>query len=88
MRTSRRQEAITIQAKGLRDAKILQAEADANAARIYAEAFSKDAEFYDFYRAMQSYRTTFGVDRPTDGSTNLILSPNNGYLRNFESGGR
>lgn len=88
MRTSRRQEAITIQAKGLRDAKILQAEADANAARIYAEAFSKDAEFYDFYRAMQSYRTTFGVDRATDGSTNLILSPNNGYLRNFEGGGR
>ena len=88
MRTSRRQEAITIQAKGLRDAKILQAEADANAARIYAEAFSKDAEFYDFYRAMQSYRTTFGVDRPTDGSTNLILSPNNGYLRNFAGGGR
>ena len=88
MRTSRRQEAITIQAKGLRDAKILQAEADANAARIYAEAFSKDAEFYDFYRAMQSYRTTFGVDRQTDGSTNLILSPNNGYLRNFEGGGR
>lgn len=89
MRTARRQEANTIQAKGLRDAQIVRAEADAQAARIYADAFSKDAEFYDFYRAMQSYRHTFGVDGTNpDGSTNLILSPNNAYLRNFENGGR
>jgi modulator of FtsH protease HflC len=89
MRTARRQEANTIQAKGLRDAQIVRAEADANAARIYAEAFSKDADFYDFYRAMQSYRHTFGVDGTTpDGSTNLILGPNNSYLRAFENGGR
>jgi membrane protease subunit HflC len=89
MRTARRQEANTIQAKGLRDAQIVRAEADAQAARIYADAFSKDAEFYDFYRAMQSYRHTFGVDGTNpEGSTNLILSPNNAYLRNFENGGR
>ena len=89
MRTARRQEANTIQAKGLRDAQIVRAEADANAARIYAEAFSQDANFYDFYRAMQSYRHTFGVDGTTpEGSTNLILSPNNSYLRAFENGGR
>ena len=89
MRTARRQEANTIQAKGLRDAQIVRAEADANAARIYAEAFSKDADFYDFYRAMQSYRHTFGVDGTTpEGATNLILGPNNSYLRAFENGGK
>lgn len=88
MRTARQQEANTIRAKGQRDAQIVRAEADASAARIYAEAFSQDADFYDFYRAMQSYRYTFGADRPTEGSTNLILGPNNAYLRAFGNGGR
>lgn len=90
MRTARQQEANTIEAKGQRDAQIVRADADATAARIYADAFSKDADFYDFYRAMQSYRHTFGADgNPAPaGSTNLILSPNNSYLREFEGRGR
>ncbi len=37
-----------------------------NAARIYAESFTKDPAFYDFYRAMQSYRFTFGADGAAD----------------------
>ncbi|PZQ62938.1 MAG: protease modulator HflC [Sphingomonas taxi] len=90
MRTARQQEANTIRAQGQKQAQIVRAEADAQAARIYAEAFSKDADFYDFYRAMQSYRHTFGVDggQPPEGATNIIMSPNNGYLRAFENGGR
>jgi modulator of FtsH protease HflC len=90
MRTARQQEANTIEAKGQRDAQIVRAEADGTAARIYADAFSKDADFYDFYRAMQSYRHTFGADGGPEpkGSTNLILSPNNSYLREFEGRGR
>lgn len=91
MRTARQQEANTIRAQGQKQAQIVRAEADAQAARVYADAFSKDADFYDFYRAMQSYRRTFGVDGnpPPPGSTNLILSPGNGYLREFEArGGR
>jgi membrane protease subunit HflC len=90
MRTARQQEANTIEAKGQRDAQIVRAEADGTAARIYADAFSKDADFYDFYRAMQSYRHTFGADGGPEpkGSTNLILSPNNSYLREFEGRSR
>ena len=90
MRTARQQETNTIRAKGQRDAQIVRAEADATAARIYAEAFSKDADFYDFYRAMQSYRHTCGADGgpAPEGATNLILSPNNAYLREFEGRGR
>ncbi|MBW6521891.1 protease modulator HflC [Sphingomonas sp. RHCKR47] len=86
MRTARQQEANTIRAQGQKQAQIVRAEADANAARIYADAFSKDATFYDFYRAMQSYRHTFGADggpKP-EGSTNIIMSPGNSYLREFE----
>lgn len=90
MRTARQQEANTIRAQGQKQAQIVRAEADAQAARVYADAFSKDADFYDFYRAMQSYRHTFGADgnTPPEGSTNIIMSPNNGYLRAFEGGGR
>ncbi|WP_375272305.1 protease modulator HflC [Sphingomonas sp.] len=90
MRTARQQEANTIRAQGQKQAQIVRAESDAQAARIYADAFSKDADFYDFYRAMQSYRHTFGADggpKP-EGSTNIIMSPGNSYLREFEGRGR
>ena len=63
MRTARQQQAITIRAQGQKDAQIIRADSDANAARIYAQSFTKDADFYDFYRAMQSYRVTFGGQR-------------------------
>lgn len=84
MRTARTQEALTIEADGFRQAQIIRAEADAKAAQTYAAAFGKDPEFYDFYRAMQSYRQTFGTK--TSGSTSVILSPNNEYLRQFRGG--
>ncbi|MFP5330035.1 MAG: protease modulator HflC [Alphaproteobacteria bacterium] len=84
MRTAREQEARSIRAEGAKQAQIIRAEADADAARTYAASFGKDPGFYDFYRAMQSYRTTFlgdGTERPA-GST-IILSPQNDYLREF-----
>ncbi len=84
MRTARKQEALTIQAQGLKQAQIIRADADASAAGIYAAAFNKDSDFYDFYRAMQSYKHTFGVDGSTaTGQSSIILSPNNDYLREF-----
>jgi membrane protease subunit HflC len=86
MRTARTQEALTIEADGFRQAQIIRAEADAKAAQIYAAAFGKDPDFYDFYRAMQSYRQTFGVNGKTNGSTNVILSKDNDYLREFRGG--
>ncbi|WP_242140178.1 MULTISPECIES: protease modulator HflC [unclassified Sphingomonas] len=82
MKTARQQERLTIQAKGQQDAQIISAQADAKAAQIYAEAFNKDPEFYDFYRAMQSYRTTFGPE--AKGETSMVLSGDNAYLRQFE----
>jgi membrane protease subunit HflC len=80
MRTAREQEAATIRAQGQKNAQIIRADADAQASKIYAEAFNKDPKFYDFYRAMQSYDTTFGND---DGKSQVILSPDNEYLRQF-----
>lgn len=87
MRTARQQQALTIRAKGQQVAQIVRAEADATAAKTYSDSFGKDADFYAFYRAMQSYRYTFGVDGsniPNRGATSIILSPQNGYLREFQ----
>ena len=86
MKSARNQEALTIEADGFRQAQVIRAEADAQAAQIYAAAFGKDPEFYDFYRAMQSYRQTFGVNAKTAGTTNMILSRDNEYLRQFRGG--
>jgi len=87
MRTARQQQALTIRAQGQKAAQIVRADSDATAAKIYADAFGKDPSFYDFYRAMQSYRHTFGVDGSPDadnGGSSIILSPQNGYLRQFQ----
>jgi membrane protease subunit HflC len=83
MATSRRQEAATIKAQGLKEAQIIRATAQAQAAQIYAQAFNKDPAFYDFYRAMQSYRNTFLAQGEGKGDTQIILSPQNSYLREF-----
>ncbi|MEE9433688.1 MAG: protease modulator HflC [Sphingorhabdus sp.] len=85
MRSAREQERATIEAEGRRDAQFLRADGEAEAARIYAESFGKDAEFYDFYRSMQSYRKTFAKG-DGQGDTSVVLSPNNDYLRNFRDG--
>ena len=84
MRTAREQEARSIRAEGAKQAQIIRAEADAEAAKTYAASFGKDAQFYDFYRAMQSYMTTFvGDGEDKSASTTIILSPQNDYLREF-----
>lgn len=81
MESDREREARTIRAQGERDARIIRAEADADSARIYADSFGKDPSFYDFYRAMQSYDTTFSGQN--GGENSIILSPDNEYLRQF-----
>ncbi len=89
MRTAREQEARSIRAEGAKRAQIIQAEADADAARTYAASFGKDPQFYDFYRAMQSYRETFvGTPGKPPAPTSIILSPENDYLKEFSGRSR
>ena len=45
-----------------------------------AQLVGKDPEFYDFYRAMESYRRTF---ENGEAESSIILSPDNEYLRQF-----
>lgn len=83
MQSAREQEATTIRAQGAKAAQLVTADAEAKAARIYADSFGKDAGFYDFYRAMKSYDATFANPKNQGGST-IILSPDNDYLRQFK----
>jgi membrane protease subunit HflC len=79
MRTAREQEARRIRAEGDRQARVIRAEADAEAARIYADSFGRDEQFYEFYRAMEAYRTAF-----ENGQANVVLSPENEFLEQFQ----
>ena len=79
MRSAREQESRTILAQGYRQAQSVKAQADAQAAQIYARSFGADPQFYAFYRAMQAYRQSF-----KDGGATLVLTPDNAFLREFE----
>src|SRR5690554_6491454 len=85
METDRQQEAGTIRAGGRRDAQIVRAEADADAARIYSTAYRKDPQSYDLHRAMERYRRTF---ENGDAESSIILSPDNEYVRQFRGRNR
>lgn len=65
-----------IQANAYRDGQIIRGEGDARAADIYARAYTKDPEFYSFYRSIDAYRNSMG--KPGDL---LILDPNNDFFR-------
>ena len=57
------------------ESQIIKGEADANATRIYADAYSKSPEFYNFIKTLETYANTL------DSSTQFILSTDNHYLK-------
>ena len=54
-------ERTVILAEAYRDAEIIRGEGDALSADIYAKAYSKDEEFYRFYRSIEAYRESIGT---------------------------
>jgi modulator of FtsH protease HflC len=64
-----RQREVTI-ANAYRDAQKIKGEGDAEAARIYAEAFGRDAQFAQFYRSLEAYKSSFS--KKTDV---MVLDP-------------
>jgi membrane protease subunit HflC len=57
---------------------ILRGEGDATRNRIYAQAFSKDPEFFRFYRSLEAYRKAMDAK-----DTTLVLSPDSDFFRYF-----
>ncbi|MGB7419422.1 MAG: protease modulator HflC [Erythrobacter sp.] len=80
MISDRQEQAETIRAQGRKNAQIIRAEADADAANTYADAYGKDPDFYDFYRAMESYRQTFING---EGGSSMVLDSDNEYFNQF-----
>jgi membrane protease subunit HflC len=86
------EQARTIRAEADRRARVLVAEArekserlrgagDAESARIYADAYSRDAAFYEFVRSLEAYRKTLG-----EGTT-LVLPPEHEFFHSLNKGG-
>jgi modulator of FtsH protease HflC len=61
--------------------RIARSEGDAEASRLFADAFGRDPKFFAFYRAMQSYRHAMAESAPV-----LVLSPQSELLRYFNAG--
>ncbi|MCD4690323.1 protease modulator HflC [bacterium] len=62
-----------------RIAEEIKGNADAEAARIYADAFGRDPEFYSFLRTLESYEQTL------DAESTLILSTDSDYFKYLKS---
>ena len=57
-------ERMSVLSTAYRQSESIKGAADAEATRIYAEAYNRDRDFFDFWRAMESYRTTMkGFDK-------------------------
>jgi membrane protease subunit HflC len=67
-----------ILAEAARQAGEIRGQGDASASEIYAKSYSKNAEFYSFYRSMQSYRDAIG----TQGDM-MVIAPDNAYFKYF-----
>lgn len=62
------------------EAQSIRGEGDAEAARLYAEAYGKDREFFEFYRSLEAYGKAF-----TGKNDMLVLQPDSDFFRYFGS---
>ena len=76
-----RQREVTI-ANAYRDAQKTKGEGDAEAAKIYAEAFGKDPQFAQFYRSLDAYKASFA-----NKSDVMVLDPSSSeFFKVFRGG--
>jgi membrane protease subunit HflC len=59
-----------------KQSEILRGEGDAEATRIYAQAYGRDPDFFDFYRSMEAYKKALGQK-----DTTMVLSPDSDFLK-------
>ena len=76
-----RQREVTI-ANAYRDAQKVKGEGDAEAARIYAEAYGRDAQFAQFYRSLDAYRASFNKK-----SDVMVLDPSSDFFKAMRGSG-
>lgn len=69
-------------AEAERQARITRGEGDAEAARLFADAFSKDADFYTFIRSLSAYEKSFSGNQDV-----MVLNPDSDFFRYMRSPG-
>ena len=69
-----------LEAEAYREAEEIRGTGDAAAAKTYAEAFNKDAEFYAFYRRVTAYPLVF-----SNKTDQFVLDPNSDFFRYLKS---
>lgn len=79
VRSAADRERTELLAQAQKKSETLRGEGDGIASKIYADAFNRDPEFYNFYRSMQAYRKSLKSD-----DTSLILSPKSEFLKQME----
>lgn len=75
LRAEANNQATIIEAQAYEQAQKLMGEGDAEALRIYAEAYNVDAEFYAFWKTLQTYRDVINED------TTIIISPDSLFAK-------
>lgn len=70
--------ATVLRAEAQREAEQIRGQGDGQANAIFAEAYSRDPQFFAFFRAMQAYTTSMA-----SGETRLVLSPGSDFFRYF-----
>jgi membrane protease subunit HflC len=63
-----------------REAEIIRGEADAQRNAIFAEAYGKDTEFFEFYRTLTAYARSL-----QEGNSSLVLSPDSEFFDYLKS---
>lgn len=71
---------VEIVSEAARDAEIIRGEGDGERNGIFAEAYSRDSEFFEFYRSMNAYSAALA-----DTGTTMVLSPTSEFFRYFNS---
>lgn len=80
IRANTDRQTIIIIAEAKKNAEITRGLGDAEATRIYAEAYNQDPVFYSFSETLQAYENSFKV-----GDTTFLLSPDHDFLKFFNN---
>jgi modulator of FtsH protease HflC len=70
-------------AEAQKRADILHGDGDARAIQVFAEAYGKDVDFFEFYRTLQAYRTAL-----SNQDTTMVLAPDSEFFKYFDTTGR
>ena len=82
IRASADREAVVIEAEAYRQSELIRGDGDAKAAGVYAAAYNRDPEFYEFYRSINAYTNVF-----KDKGDLLVLDPKSKFFKYLEDSG-